>query len=51
MRCRRCGCTTSSACWFEHAGEIITCWWVEPNLCSFCSAEPPIDNVATGGLL
>lgn len=30
--CRSCGCTDTCAC----PGG---CWWVEPDLCSACSAE------------
>lgn len=36
--CRVCGCTQDRACYLEKFGP---CWWVEPNLCSYC-AEPAI---------
>lgn len=34
--CRVCGCTDHKACVIPGAGA---CWWVTPNLCSFC-ADP-----------
>lgn len=36
--CRVCGCTADRAC---HLPEFGPCWWIEPNLCSYC-AEPAI---------
>lgn len=36
QRCRVCGCSNNDACVIPGAGP---CWWVTPNLCSFC-ADP-----------
>ncbi len=44
--CRICGCTDSNPCVDEVSGD--TCYWVETDLCSFCSAEVA-DRVMNGG--
>ena len=36
-QCRLCGCTDDNACLEPETGE--TCHWVEPDLCSACSAQ------------
>jgi len=37
--CRECGCTDWTACWIESEDYEGPCWWVEPSLCSGCTAE------------
>lgn len=46
--CRVCGCTDTSPCVESAAqinGSIITepCWWVEPDLCSSCDRDRPLE--------
>lgn len=44
MKCRRCGCTEKNAC--SVAG--VTCYWVEPDLCSMCASVREIVSTSYG---
>lgn len=61
--CRDCGCTELDACVVDRNGIHYACFWVEPDLCSFCALrvddeereERPVRGVdvvlASGGVL
>lgn len=36
--CRDCGCTDWTAC-YDQRSELLSCWWVEDDLCSACDVE------------
>lgn len=38
--CKGCGCWEMDACWDDDCGS---CWWVAPNLCSFCAPKDAPD--------
>jgi hypothetical protein len=48
MSCRFCGCTEERACFDLRTGEA--CWWVAPNLCSFCLASAQVQLVLAAEL-